>query len=275
LYGVGVGPLRTLFGKLMARHLIDGIDIVTVRDRDSYDLLKKIGVSRPPVYVAIDPASILPSVGSSRVVEIMCEERITRSVQPLIGVCLRSLPEWYAGREYYSRIMTNYEIFKRMMSHALDHLITRLEATIVFIPMRRKEDNEVAEEIVRTMSCKHNTRIVKGSYTPEEVKGLLGQMDMVIGMRLHSVIFASTMQVPIVAIKYADKILEFMKAIDQSEQILDIDDIDLDRLLAKIEEVWSSRGSIKKELASKIRYLQDQAQISNEQLLKLLRLSVR
>jgi len=270
LYGVEVGPLTTLNGRFLARHIMNIIDIITVRDQDSYNLLKKIGVNRPPIILSSDPACILSCVDSKKVKKILHKEGIKKGEKPLIGVCMRTLPRWYNGKKYYSEIVENYENFKKIMAIALDELIIKLGVSIIFIPMRRQEDNKVAKEIIMNMNQKYNVYIIKGHYNAKEIKSLIGYMDIFIGMRLHSLIFASTMSIPIVGIKYADKILKYMEALGESNKVVDIGCTSLDNLLEIIECVFINKDNIKDKIAIKINHIKRKAQINNMQLLKLL-----
>ncbi|MDY0404716.1 polysaccharide pyruvyl transferase family protein [Virgibacillus sp. 179-BFC.A HS] len=59
VYGVGVGPLTTMFGKKIIRSIANGANVVTVRDPKSKELLRTIGVNKP-IHVISDPAFFVP-----------------------------------------------------------------------------------------------------------------------------------------------------------------------------------------------------------------------
>ena len=54
-YGQGVGPLKSLLGRKLVRSACNKIDLITVRDGLSKEILLEIGVDHPPVVVTADP----------------------------------------------------------------------------------------------------------------------------------------------------------------------------------------------------------------------------
>ena len=54
------------------------------------------------------------------------------------------------------------------------------------------------------------SKILPGELSPQEAMSLLGGMSLVVGLRLHSLIFAASQGVPITSIGYDSKIRGFM-----------------------------------------------------------------
>ena len=73
-YSVGVGPLRSYFGRRFARYVVNLCDLVMVRDADSLALLKEIGVTKP-IYETAD--AVFQNWGESpeRITEIVSKQR--------------------------------------------------------------------------------------------------------------------------------------------------------------------------------------------------------
>ena len=70
--------------------------------------------------------------------------------------------------------------------------------------------------------------------------GIIGNMDMVIGMRFHSLIFAAVMNIPVVGIMYLHKSECFLEEIAQKRYAVGIgdgtlrkaEDIDINKMIA-------------------------------------------
>ena len=60
-YNVGTGPVTTPTGRRMLRELAELMDFITVRDQDSYDILRDIGVQNPRIRVTADAALNAPA----------------------------------------------------------------------------------------------------------------------------------------------------------------------------------------------------------------------
>lgn len=52
-------------------------------------------------------------------------------------------------------------------------------------------------------------------YNTEEFLSIIGNFDLLIGMRLHALVFAAVMQTPLLAISYDPKVDSFVNAIGE------------------------------------------------------------
>jgi len=275
-YAIGVGPIDTKLGKFLTKLIINKVNLITVRDSESKKLLKNLGVNRPPIYVTADPAFVLSSATPERVSEIFARENIIKKHHcPLIGISVerlygfkRVLPVKYSVKYniWSPGGKSKFEKFKAEMAQVADSLVTKLNAEIVFVPMYHGRDDKVSADIVQIMKNKNHAKVVTGMYTPQELKGIIGQMDMFVGLRLHSLIFAASMCIPMVGLAASSpKIRSFLKLIGQEMYVCDVNDFNSNDLLIKIEEVWVNREQIRKKLKSKVNVLQKRA-LSNAKL---------
>lgn len=53
-------------------------------------------------------------------------------------------------------------------------------------------------------------------YNTEEFLSIIGNFDLLIGMRLHALVFAAVMQTPLLAISYDPKVDSFVNAIGEN-----------------------------------------------------------
>src|SRR5690606_9766944 len=59
-YAQGIGPIETAFGRFMVRNVVNKVDYVTVRDKQSEVALLEMGVYKPKVTVTADPVLGMP-----------------------------------------------------------------------------------------------------------------------------------------------------------------------------------------------------------------------
>ena len=61
---------------------------------------------------------------------------------------------------------------------------------------------------------KQNAYILKSSYSPYEVMGIISQADFILSMRLHTLIFAARQRVPLIGFIYDPKIEYYLEKLD-------------------------------------------------------------
>ena len=88
LFGVGFGPLHLELSKKKLKEMLNRVDLITVRDRESRLLLDELGIDRPAVHTTADFVYFLKAAGEARIEEILKNEKINRNPRPVIGLCL-------------------------------------------------------------------------------------------------------------------------------------------------------------------------------------------
>ena len=174
MYGQGVGPLSSPISRQLARAAFQNADVATVRDPDSAQLLRQIGVRRA-VEITADPVWGLAPVSLSRV-----EKRWV--------VALRSWPGQDEGA--VARVVA-----------ALREAAQVQGARLRFLPMQPGPDDEILNGLVEA-----DEKLETRDKTPAEIVALASSGDLMIAMRLHALIFAAGQGVATVALDYDPKV---------------------------------------------------------------------
>ncbi len=244
-YAVGVDPIRTKWKRQMIKLIVNRADLITVRDEESRDELMRIGVTKP-IEVVADSCFGLQPISSDKLSVIFDKEHI-RKTDLLIGVNLRGRPFPHPDLNWRSK-PEQLDEFKLYWAQVCDSLIERFNAFLVFLPMEFPADVDLAKDVTKIMKQKNGCRVIADYYSPEEVLSIIGEMQLMIGMRLHSLIFATVMDVPSIAIDYGYKVKYFMKQAGQEKYTLDVTDRNADYLLNLVQELISNKESIKTQL---------------------------
>lgn len=275
LYAIGAGPITTVKGKYLTRTILNKCtDVITVRDEESKKWLKKAGVKKE-IYVTADPAVQLDPAESDRISEILKEENID-SNKPLVGIALAPI---FHIQKYWPNQQNKYYKFKEVWPEIIDIITLKLDADVVFIPMQIPTDRDFALELTKKMENNDRIKVIIGEYTPQEVMGIIGRLDMIIGMRLHSLILASVMCVPMVGIVYHHKLWSFLSKVGFEKMSVGLgdgtnwknEDIDPNEMSEIITKVWAKRGEIKKELEKNKNDLKEQEYTNIKLLLNILK----
>jgi len=262
-----IGPFKKGWKLYIVRYVLNRVKLITLREERSLKHLQELGVNKPPIYVTADVAFTLEPASDQRIKEISAKERINGSM-PLIGISVSKIVSNYGFPELKNR-KDKYDEYVKLMSKVIDYLVDTLNATIVFVPHvigpGDNDDRIVADDIYKLIKIKDKVISIKEEYTPEELKGIIGQCDLFIGARMHATIASTSMLVPTVAIAYSDKTHGIIgKMLGYEAYVLDVKDLSYDKLISKIDNAWKNRDEIKKDLETKIPDIKEKATLNGK-----------
>ena len=220
LYAQGIGPVRGSLARGAVRRVVDTVDLITVRDEGSRVELLALGVTTPPIHVTADPVLALHPVDKG-IGRAILRGRSLEGTAPLIGISVREWKDWAH--------------YKNVIAQAADRLVAESGARLVFLPMQWPDDIEVARRVTARMQRPAGQ--LEEEYTTSELLSLVGNLDMLIGIRLHALIFAAVMHVPMIGLSYDPKIDRFLETLGETPAGA-LSDVTADSLLAKVRAVW-------------------------------------
>ena len=217
MYGCGIGPINGAQNRrIAARVLNSSVDVITLRDSISRSVLASMRVDRPTVQLSADPTVTLSQAPPARVAELFAAAGVPADT-PRISFCLRSWPRF----QHYDYIAA-----------AADYAYQRYGLLPVFIPIEVPRDVAAAALVTAHMQAPYYSLTQR--YSVEELIGLLGSMQAVVGMRLHSLIFSSSGGAPVIGLSYDIKVDSFMRDIG-SDACLGVAELTPERLCAEID----------------------------------------
>ena len=89
------------------------------------------------------------------------------------------------------------------------------KAQVVLIPFHYSEDMAIAEEIRNRLGEKglsDKICLIRHKYLTSEMLSIIGNMDILVGVRLHALIHAAIMGIPMIGISYDPKINSFLNS---------------------------------------------------------------
>lgn len=233
-YANGVGPVYRDFNKRMIKLVGNMVDLITVRDENSKEELRKLGVVNPKLIVTADPAFVLDPIQDEEGVKLLREQNIAIDDSALkVGVSLRP---WNLSKS------------REIIAGACDYLIKTFNADIFFLPMQFPKDYQESLEVMKLMKGK--AQIFKEPLTPRQLLWVSGKMDLIFGMRLHAMIFGAMMGVPLVGLIYDPKVEHFLARVHQLSAGKP-GELDLVKLCHLLEEALGQREQQQKFLQEK------------------------
>ena len=106
--------------------------------------------------------------------------------------------------------------------------------------MQYPEDVHTAETVAARTH--EECTVLTDEYTTSELLSLVANMDLMIGVRLHALIFAGVMGVPMIGISYDPKVDRFLRSIGE-KPVNDLQDITTASVLKEVRRKWNERRS--------------------------------
>ena len=269
LYGDSLGYFENPVLNYIAKFVFNRTNLILVREELSKKYLDNNNITMPKIYVTADPAFLLNPVPQSSVFEILSNEGIDEIQNSLIGINPSRLISRFRGKGHQKA----EEEFTNIMAKVIDNLAENLKATIIMIPhvYTGNDDRMTINRIFRKVKNKSNVKIIKNEYSPQELKGIIGECDLFIGARMHATIAATSMLVPTVGIAYSHKMQGIIgEMLGQQKYVLDIKELDYESLISTINDAWENREKIRKKLEVKIPMVKEKAMLNGKLVKELL-----
>ena len=241
LYAQGIGPIIGRVAEKAMCYMGNHVDLITVRDQGSLQELARLGIKKPPVSCTADPVLAIHPV-DKEVGRAIFKAYHADGAKPVLGISVR---EWQGWRHY-----------KEVLAQVSDMVVRELGARVVFIPMQFPDDVRAAESIAALTH--EECTVLKDEYTTSEFLSLVGNMDLMLGIRLHALIFAGVMGVPMLGISYDPKIDRFLSSIGETP-VGDLRDVSAEELMAEIRRKWNDKQTFRKKNAELLGKLRDLA----------------
>ncbi|MFD0680746.1 MULTISPECIES: polysaccharide pyruvyl transferase CsaB [unclassified Paenibacillus] len=196
IYSQGIGPVHRPMFFSWIRGVFNRCRFVSVRDQESKQLLQRMNVTLE-VIVVPDPVMGMPLASSGHQAEGLSQEAAS-----VVGVSLRF---WNQDRSEL-----------KVLSEALALILEQSDAHIRFLPFHLPSDTAASEYVIGLMDSKHHNRITIANNVihPQHMLSEVSRCHLLIGMRLHSLIYAASQQVPMIGISYDPKIDQFLNRLD-------------------------------------------------------------
>lgn len=238
LYANGIGPLMRRVNIARARTELEKLDLITLRDPASFAELEKLGINSENTVLTADPAFSIQPASDAEVKSLLQKFKISTS-QKLVGISVRQWKMHGSG-------------FEKHIAQTADYMKRELGLTPVFLNMQYPTDIKISRSIMQLMETEAYT--INGSLTDTQMLGVINHMDLVLGERLHTLVYAAAASVPFVGIVYDPKIKAFMEYVGQKNYV-DISDVCFEALRKELDFCVSHKEEICSHLSQKTEHM--------------------
>ncbi len=231
LYANGVGPIVDEKNQKTTAKVLNKLTKITVRDPESEKFLYNIGVKSEKVTLTADPVYNI-EFDKKDINTILNKEDIDLTGKDFVSVYFRKFGE--------------DESYVKNCAKVFDDVYKEFGYPILFVPMEHENDREHSLKIQKEMETP--SYIFNDRVKVEEMFEIIDNSKIVLGMRLHSLIYSAVQNTPMVAFSYDPKVDSFAKQL--GVEVVEYNNFDPKEVLNKIKDMLENYDEAKKNLAN-------------------------
>ena len=253
MYGCGIGPVTRESHRSLAAKIINKyVDVITLREPDSLEELRAMGVTEPEVLLTADPALILQKAPDDETDSVL----LRAGIPPHGNYLCFALRRW-----------KGFEEKAPLFGAAAEYAYRTYGLTPVFVAVEKHLDPGAGQLAARGLTIPHYFLDDAGG--AGTIIGALSRMQAVVSMRLHALIFAAGQGIPLAGVVYDPKVSAFLRYIGQ-EQFVDLAELTGQNLCAMIDQCVAQAAHPEAQAAA-VRNLQAMEQKNVEVARRLLK----
>ena len=188
----GVGPLNNRIVRLATLKTLEKVDLISVRDINSKKLLENIGLAGDEIIKSVDPVFLLDDVSANN--------RNSITGDNILGISVRPWDD---------------NSYIQPLAAGVNQLIEDYpDLKVNLIPFHKGEDERVSESFSELLNT-DRIRLLKAQSHPARMIDYYEEIDILLGVRLHSLIYATITATPFVGISYDPKIDSYLSELEK------------------------------------------------------------
>lgn len=255
-----LGPLRRRRERLLAKKVLSKMRLILLRDPISAKVWKGWNVRGPHWDLVPDLAFAFNAEKGKKEAKKLLEEHGIQGddCHPCLGV---TLIHWGAQNHQFSQ----QALYEDAVAAAIRAFLTSYGGRVVIFsqvhgPTLAEDDRIPARRVLAQLENLGDRVVLIERWVPSHVlKAAYGQMDLFLGTRLHSNIFALAEGVPVVAIGYQYKTRGTLQMLGLEQWILDIEQVSAEALVHLLQEAWAERKQTRLHIQAMLPELQNRA----------------
>ena len=252
IYANGIGPITKKYNEARARNALSICDYISLREPQSLNEIKRLHVRNKNINLSVDPVFAIDIDDITKIDNIIRIENIDINKNYFVVSC-RS---W----KY------NEDNFVKKMAYVINKVNKKYNIIPMYVPMHPNDSN-----ILREIANKSNTEHVFLSkvYDVKKLLSIISISKLTISMRLHTLIYSVSSNLPVIGLVYDPKVKFFIEYINQ-DTFIDTSNMDVEKLLSMIENILINYEEVKEEILKESLRLKALARNDAKVVIKLL-----
>jgi polysaccharide pyruvyl transferase CsaB len=256
--GISLGEVFSGFGKRSVQEMVRGADLVISRFEGTQKIFEQLAPGRSALIPGVDWAFLSAPDAHPGVVDFSRDF----PVQKIVGLSVRP---WFGEKKQLEQSVQQLaEIFQSLLQQKMK---------LVFLPFQFEKDKLIEEKILKylkplknpaaeTKQQESTSGIVtfKNPLGPQKMWAVINGLDVLIGMRLHSLIMASILRKPIFSLSYTLKNSEFMEQLGLTDYQLSLEELDFEKGRNQLEKFFAEVEKIRDSLQTRLPVIYQKAE---------------
>lgn len=284
-YGIGVGPLDRKFSAFLMNTLGRNMDFISLRGVESLKCMKKFKVPDHKVFLTADPAVTIYCADEKMLQEYYVRENfyINKNKETVVIV----IREWFErpnrGLEDAQNglsVVTSYKDYVKHFGEFARYLIEKENDNIVFMPMGSMppcDDRIVMKDVINYLRRKHidtsDVFLMSDIADPRIMTSIMSKAKVVITTRFHGLIYATSQNIPAIAVAYTTKYYDYYNYLGLSEYVISMNEFSTDVLIKKYNQILEKKEEYLKVLEREMPHQFEMAQKNAKLVANLLKYS--
>lgn len=257
VYAQGMGPIRRWISKWIVKSTLNRVHAITVRDYDSKALLEDIGIKKE---MKVVPDPVLGLDGSKFTNEWTKELSEVRDAASASAADATATSNQHKPNKFITVSVRDWpteQPYLQKIADCLDRVV-QSGYDVVFVPMHGEIDEATSQKAATLM--REKSYVSPGELSIEEKVSIIGESEVLIGIRLHALIFAAVNHVPFIALSYDPKIDSFAAICEQPiVGHIAKEDWDADKLFNQVKRALDYNPIQRDIIKNKVEIYQQQA----------------
>ena len=248
----GIGPFPTKISEWAAKYVINSCELVIMRDKDSEQLARDIGVTKP-IHVTGD-AAFLNKVNCRDSAKKLAQRLNIDLSRPTLGINVTKYIDRWLPKD---RKVSDRGNFIELVAEAAQQLKEEIGEELQFLVF---STHPMDEEVCTKLSDLIGGTVIENStLLSHDIQSLMRECDLFIGMRVHSLILASSVAAPVIGMIYAPKVRSFLNLIESPKFGLELNELTSEILALKLKKGWQCRSELQGKQQQVVDRLKDGA----------------
>lgn len=242
------GPFTRFWEKALMRWIISKMHLTFVREPVSWEVLQSLGAPLDHCILVPDIAFAFPAAPRADGMALLSSAGFDMLGPPSMGV---TVVNWQGQ----SRAFNAQAAYEEAVAEAIRSFISQTGGRAVIFSQvcgpTRVDDDRIPARRVYDKVCdlgQDRVLLVDRFLPPALLKSVYGLMDVFLGTRLHSNVFALGAGVPVVAIAYQYKTRGVMRMLGLESWVVDIEQVTGPQLRRLMERAVTDRAQVHRDI---------------------------